>query len=383
VTASLDPRFFKVADPLGLGVGRPSAGGVDIVTVARALQGMQKEALVSDRSTGTAWRMVSDEGPYLNGTDLAPFPLAFFSTGVVGSFAAGILARARARRLSVDGLELILDSFYTMEGSALAGTMTGGALPAELSVKAPSASRRDEILRLAQDAVAVSPAEALYRTRLDSRFTLRHNGKPIRLSLVAEARDEPPPDPGPAFRQATPAGPGEYAPDIMAKVEGAEALHGVPGGAGSSLQAEQKRTLHVRARGVPREDGLTEVTVRLLKPIGSAFRFLSDDPPRLGGSSRAPDPLAYLSAGVAFCYLTQIGRYTQIVKHRLDTCRLVQHTQFGPGTPPAPAPVRTHVYVQTPEPEDRAERWVKMGEQTCFLHATCRSSLATVVRLGE
>ena len=50
----------------------------------RALEGMQKEATVrqSERS-GQTWRMVSDEGPYLNGTDLAPFPLAFFAAGLL------------------------------------------------------------------------------------------------------------------------------------------------------------------------------------------------------------------------------------------------------------------------------------------------------------
>ena len=50
---------------------------------AHALGGMQKEALVYQGSTRSLWRMVSDEGPYLNGTDLAPFPLAFFSVGMV------------------------------------------------------------------------------------------------------------------------------------------------------------------------------------------------------------------------------------------------------------------------------------------------------------
>ena len=33
---------------------------------------------------GVTWRLVSDEGPYLNGHDAAPCPLAFLSVGMAG-----------------------------------------------------------------------------------------------------------------------------------------------------------------------------------------------------------------------------------------------------------------------------------------------------------
>lgn len=35
-----------------------------------------------------------------------------------------------------------------------------------------------------------------------------------------------------------------------------------------------------------------------------------------GGDGRdaAPSPLAYLAAGVAFCFMTQLGRYAEIMK---------------------------------------------------------------------
>ena len=52
-----------------------SMPGTSLRTVVRAMEGMQKEAAVTIEPDGATWRLVSDEGPYLNGTDLAPFPL--------------------------------------------------------------------------------------------------------------------------------------------------------------------------------------------------------------------------------------------------------------------------------------------------------------------
>ena len=75
----------------------PRPPRVEIRTLARALTGMQKEALATSSPNGRTWRMACDEGPYLNGTDLAPFPLAFFTTGLVNSYFVEILDLARLR----------------------------------------------------------------------------------------------------------------------------------------------------------------------------------------------------------------------------------------------------------------------------------------------
>src|SRR5690606_11214884 len=98
--------------------------------------------------------------------------------------------------------------------------------------------------------------------------------------------------------------------NIIAKNASADTVFGVEGGAGSSLQSDQKRTLHIRGICTLQKDGVKHIQVQLFKPIGSMFEFLSDDSPALGGSGRAPSGLDYLSAGLAFCYMTQIGRYT-------------------------------------------------------------------------
>jgi hypothetical protein len=81
-------------------------GMANIRTMARPLAGMQKEALLQYGPTGTAWRLVCDEGPWLNGTDLAPFPLAFFTAGLAASFLSAFLEEAAERNTRVDSVKL-------------------------------------------------------------------------------------------------------------------------------------------------------------------------------------------------------------------------------------------------------------------------------------
>ncbi len=94
------PLVFRVAEEDDGAVERDDAdaaysNAVNILTEVRCLEGMQKEALVRVGSAGT-WRMVSDEGPYLNGTDLAPFPLAFFAAGMQFSVLSELVRGARS-----------------------------------------------------------------------------------------------------------------------------------------------------------------------------------------------------------------------------------------------------------------------------------------------
>lgn len=390
IQGSLHPLVFRVADPGALGIGGlPPSTGIRVRTHARSLEGMQKEALVAYGPTGSVWRMVSDEGPYLNGTDLAPFPLAFFTVGMVCSFMSEIQALAGTRGIGLDDFELTQDNFYTMEGSSVLGTMTGGALPVELTAAVGSGADASAMTQLVSSAVAASPANGLLRADLASVFSLWHNGLPVASDPAKSVRGEHLATPVDAFDRAGPVSPDRFAPDIITKVESAKTVFG-EGGAGSSLKAEQKRTLHVRGICRPRSDGMKEVAIQLFKPIGSMFRFLADDSARFNGGERAPSGLAYLSAGIAFCYMTQIGRYAHILKHDLRSYRIVQDTRFSlpgasGGTQQAGSaqPVETHVDIDSGESDEAARKMVQVGEQTCFLHAACRTPLHAKIRVNR
>jgi hypothetical protein len=340
---------------------------------------MQKEALVINGATGRAWRLVSDEGPYLAGYDRAPCPLCTFITGMVSSYMHEITRLARTRGLEVDDIELTLANHYSMEGSALKGTMLGGAQQPELSVRLAADADTADLHDLVADAVAASPVNGLLRGVQQSLFTLSWNGKQIPVGAVQGLGGACHPDPGAGFSAATIANL-PVADDLMLKVKLADQVEGVPGGINTSLQESQSRTLHVQARCRLRADGLKEIHENLFRPIGSEFRFLSDEAPEAGGQGRAPDAMTYLSAGIGFCFMTQFGRYASITEKRLDEYRIVQDTHFGPGRA---EPIETHVYLVTPDGEDFARKTLDMSERTCFLHATCRTDLDIAIAVAE
>lgn len=113
---------------------------MQVRTATRALAGMQKEALVSCGPTASVWRIVCDEGPWLNGTDLAPFPLGFFTAGLIASYMSEYLTHAKRGGIEVNLLEVQVDNHYTMEGSLLKGTMKGTALPVEVTFRCDAAA---------------------------------------------------------------------------------------------------------------------------------------------------------------------------------------------------------------------------------------------------
>ncbi len=374
----LRPPFFPVSNAAEIGLEPPQDRiGVPIRTWVRALAGMQKEALVFNGSTGRSWRLVSDEGPYLAGHDQAPCPLCTFITGMVASYLNEITSLARRRGLEIDDIAVTVSNYYSMEGSALRGTMLGGAMAPDLAVEIAAGADRAELEELVRQAIAASPVHALLNGENHSLFTLSWNGDQIPVGEVSALDGAPHPDPDDVFDKAEVADV-PVADDLMVKAKPADQVEGVPGGINTSLQESQSRTLHVQARGTIRDDGVKEIHENLFQPIGSEFRFLSDEAPEAGGRGLAPDALSYLAAGIGFCFMTQFGRYASITKKRLDEYRIVQDTHFASGDADSPGradPVETHVYLVTPEGEEFARKTLDMGERTCFLHATCRTDL--------
>jgi len=386
--SSPHPFVFKVKNSDELGFRAPAADGIALRTIARSLNdGMQKEAIVFYGPTNVAWRMVCDEGPYINGTDIAPFSIAFFTAGLAFSFMTEILALAKHRGIEIREIEFVQDNHYSMEGSATKGTMLANAQPVDLDVRIYANADMGTLHDLITSASIASPAGGLLRAALATEFTLTVNGENIPTGRVAAYPGKVGADPEACFDKAQPYLHPDIPNNINEKLAAAKSLFNIEGGAGSSLQSEQKRLVHVRGVCRLRPDGLKEVRVQLLKPLGSVFRFLSDDSEHMGGGGRAPSGLSYLSAGLAFCYMTQLRRYAHITKKTLGSHRIVQDTRFSP--PGASATtgkvgradrVVTHVHINTPEGPDFARTLVDMGYQTCFLQAVCRNVVKTRTR---
>ncbi|MEO6827496.1 MAG: OsmC family protein [Microbacteriaceae bacterium] len=362
-----------------------SADRATVRVWARSLAGMQKEVLVRPAPDAPLWRLVSDEGPYLDGYDEGPFPLAHMTTGLVAAYTDELLTLARGRGIELLDLTVTLHSYYTMEGSALRGTMVGGALPPVLEVEAETTLDEDALATLVADAVRAAPVNGLLRAPLESLFTLTTNGAELSPDRVARLADSVPTDPGALFEKLEVAEvPSEPLVTMLVpadKVEG-------DGGVSSSFAETQSRTLHVWGECRIREDGTKEIVQRLLNPKGSSFRFLSDELPANGGKGLAPDAASYVAAGIAFCFMTQIGRYARITHKDLADYRLVQDLRISRGSSADGAnghgsaePVETHLFLETSEGEDFARQVLDMSEQTCFLHALLRTPLEPQVRV--
>jgi hypothetical protein len=334
---------------------------------------MQKDALVCT-SAGRAWRLASDEGAYLNGLDEAPCPLAFMTTGMAASFIDAIQTRLAAAGVEHRGVRLIQDNYYTMQGSMPRRTMIGGANPVELDVEIATDRDAEELRPLVVDAVAGARVSGLLRDVLRNTFTLTVNGRELAPDASPRMAHPPLPDPRSLFDEVVPGA--VLAEPLVARAGMTPLTDDTTSHAGSSYAPEQHRTLHLRGVCTVRPDGVKVIEQHLYNPHGSIFRLLSDEAPANGGGGRAPDADSYISAGIGFCFMTQFGRFAKILGKQLDGYRIVQDTWFAADRVD---PVETHVYLATPEDEAFAREVLDVGERTCFLHALCRTEVATHV----
>ncbi|HSG34816.1 MAG TPA: hypothetical protein VLA37_09800 [Sphingomonadaceae bacterium] len=378
------PLFFKVNNPEELGIDLPAIRLGDVVRLAvRSLSVMQKEALVLSPRTGAAWRLASDEGAYLEGHDEAPCPLSFLSTGMVSSYMEEILALAKQRGIEIRDIVLCLDNFYTMKGSALKGTMTGGAEDVRLEARIHADADDATLRALVYDAVAASPLNGLMRGEKDSLFSLTHNGEAIGLAKAKPVAGDTPPCPDECFERAEIAE-GDWSGLVAHSGQMSPRTEETVTLAGGSLTDEQDRRLHVQVTCRLGEDGVKRIEQRLFNPHGSIFHFLSSE------DGRAPDAASYIAAGIGFCFMTQFGRYAKIVGKPLSDYRILQDFHFslggasgGTGKAGQALPLETHCHLTSTEDDDYARTCLDMAEQTCFLHAFCRTDLKARVKVSR
>ena len=404
------PLFFPVGNFSELNLRPPNIRRDDAVRLwARSLTVMQKEAVVVSAKTGQAWRMASDEGAYLNGFDAAPCPLSFMTVGMVSSFMNEVVALAKRRGIDPSNIRLTLDNFYTMKGSMLKGTMTGGALNPKLRLdiqppqfvpaiprNAPpmpmdNAPADKEALRaLVCDAVKSAPVNGLLRGENHSLFSLSRNGVELKPDKVS-ALDFHLPDNTARVGDAIPDKDAPRPPpqlEVISKIGMTEKTDEDTSAQGSSLREAQNRQLHVQGACALLDDkGMKKIEQRLFNPRGSVFQFLSDESPENGGGGRAPDAHSYIAAGLGFCFMTQFGRYAKIVRKALSAYNIAQDLHFSAGGERAGRtggsdPAETHVYLTTGEGDDFARAALDVGERTCFLHALCRADLHADVGVG-
>ena len=382
IGTSAVPAFFKVANADDVGIDAPENRKGDAVRAwVRSFSGFQKEALVRSAKTGDTWRFVSDEGPYLNGHDAACCPLAFLSCGMAASYMNEILALAKTQGVEIRKLKLIQDNYYTMKGSMLKRTMVGGAENIELQVEIDCDLEGDALSEFLINATYASPLNGLMRGQIESLFKLSKNGMELPTAKALELDGALIPDPGDHFDQIQPSSVDE---DLLSKVGPTPKKEVVKGTAtgSSSLSDEQDRRLNIGAVAELREDGIKSIQQMQYSPYGTSFRLLSSE------DGRAPDANTLISAGIGFCFMTQFGRFVSMLKLDLPDYRIVQDTHFSlggasgdTGQAGSADPIETHVYPETTETDKTAQEMLDISEQTCFLHAFCRTDLKTKLKI--
>lgn len=361
---------------LGAGPARDT-----FVTDARVLNAYQKEAVVAEGATGSAWRMTTDEGKHIKGTDLAPFPLGFMNAAVHADVANRLLALARARAITVNDLSLFVQNPYHIEGSFVRGDGQGFAHAPTIEVTIDSAASSAVVEALVDDSLRASPVIAMYRAALRNTFAIYVNGRRRPVTRLPNSAAPDAADPYRTYRVApAPLAGSDELLDLIRKT--GEVRQGELIDASSGAVRRIVRTISGRSRLLD-PAGVTETDTWLELPGVSHFALKSDE--RVDGD-RGPSGLALVSAAIVFCYMTQLSRYIEHQKFDIEGVRLVQYTPFalnGHATDGSLAgavgPVDTHLFLNGGAGDETHETLLHIAARTCYLHAMLGTPLEPVV----
>ena len=368
-----DPIAFKVRQ------GRRSplfAAGHDVIKVeARQMAGHQKEAVVTEGAAGSAWRLASDEGKHLRGSDLAPFPLGFFNAGMQGDLYGRIRSLAAQRGIALGDVAIRVANHYWLTGSFIHGTGEGHAEAPDIDVHVQSSASTEAVTALVTAAMDASPAIAFLRTPLTGNtFALYVNGRRREVAGVANSPSADAADPYRVYAHAPRPLATAARRDLIEKTGQVE--QGTLEMASPTVTNRLIRNVLGAGKSIGR-DGLYEVDTWLGMPGTSHYRLTCAE----GDADMAPAGLTLLSAGIAFCYMTQLSRYIENMKMNIRSVRLVQFNPCRAGSAAVAEPVDTHLFLDGEAPEETHLQLLTIAARTCYLHAASKTAVEPNLRI--
>ena len=106
----------------------------------------------------------------------------------------------------------------------------------------------------------------------------------------------------------------------------------------------------------------------------SQFEVFADEGPRMGGDNSAPRPLTYFLLSVGFCALTQLHRYSDMLKVELRDQKVTVRSGFRTdgsvlqGTIQASTvDFEVEFQVESDDPPDRVAACIRAAEAGCFV----------------
>ena len=112
-------------------------------------------------------------------------------------------------------------------------------------------------------------------------------------------------------------------------------------------------------------------------PGTSHFRLISEE----SRNDSAPSGLALLSAGIAFCYMTQLSRYIESMKMDIHGVRLVQFNPYVVGARATAEPIDTHLFLNGDAAPETHSQLLTIAARTCYLHAASKTPTEPNLRI--
>ena len=392
-TDTIEGSGYPLAFKTRQGTARPGILGTGaardvFVTEARALTTYQKEAIVAEGATGSSWRLTTDEGKHIKGTDLAPFPLGFYNAALHADLYNRLLALAAVRGVALDDVSIRLQNFYALDGSFTRGDAIGRSFPANVLVRLKGSLAPADAQALVDAALQASPVMASMRNALSNTFAIYVNGRRKVVTTLPNSDAPDAPDPYMTYRKppAPLAGADDIA-DLIEKTGEVEQGDIVDVSDGSIRKV--RRTVTGESR-LENPAGVTATDTWLEVPGVSHFTLRSDERTAMGkgAGDQGPSGLALLSAGIVFCYMTQLTRYIENQHFDIRGVRLVQYTPYALTGSAADGtltgviePVDTHLFLSGGAGDEEHEKLMTIAAKTCYLHATLADTLPPEVKV--
>ena len=357
----------------------------------RQMDILQKESIGYEGDlNSTSFRLTSDEGKHLNGTDLAPFPLGFFNASIHGDIVGTVMKQATLKALKIDNIDCeVLNSYY-LTGSFVKGDGKGHAEPTTINLDIATSENQDDIKNLILSASKMAPVLAGLRTPLKNTFALYANGRRKDLSSLNESSKTDAEDPYQQYKvEPSPSNSDNYSDRMIVKtgevsagtvepVDGYNVPKSQDGNAENPKFNKIIRTI-VGKSSTNANSKIVEVDTVLGLPGMTHFVISSD----IDGNI-APSPVNVMGAAISFCFLTQTHRYIHHQKFAIEGLRMSQYATFkenSDGTVEM-LPLDTHLYMNGTAPDEHNEKLIDMSERTCYLHATLCEALEPKININ-
>ena len=354
------------------------------VSHTRQMALLQKETIGYEGDLNShSWRLTSDEGGHLKGSDLAPFPLGFFNASIHGDVVGRILKTAKKESIIIDEIKCEVKNSYYLTGSFVKGDGKGHAEPTEINLEIKSPENKSKIERLVNSCTKKSPVLTALRTPLKNTFSLIANGRRKKLSNLNESEKNNPEDPYQFYtKQPSPNEKETYSKRMILKT-----------GKVSDGKIEPVDGYNVSASSgdVPGNENFNKI-IRTI--VGNSCTKANDDTVEvdtvlgLPGMShfiismdingvKAPSPVNVMGAAISFCFLTQTHRYIHHQKFNIEGLRMSQYLTFKENFSGSLdiLPLDTHLFVNGTASDEDNEKLIDMSERTCYLHATLAGNL--------